>query len=50
MKYWKDDIKIFFSKSVSNKTRKKLMSFANSIAKEIDSVNIYETKKVENSN
>jgi hypothetical protein len=50
MRYWKDDIKVFFSKSVSNKTRKKLMSFTKTLAKDIDSLNIYETKKVEQSN
>jgi hypothetical protein len=50
MKYWKDDIRIFFSKSVSKKTRKDLMSFAKTIDKAVDSLSISEVKKVEDSN
>jgi hypothetical protein len=50
MKYWKDDIKIYFSKSVSNKVKKELMSFADEISSQVDSLNIYEVKKVEDSN
>ncbi|WP_156133079.1 hypothetical protein [Lacinutrix sp. Hel_I_90] len=50
MKYWKDDIRIFFSKSVSRKTKKKLLSFAKTITKPIDSLDINVVKKVENSN
>jgi hypothetical protein len=50
MKYWKDDIKIYFSKSVSSKVKKELMSFAEEISSQVDSLNIYEVKKVEDSN
>jgi hypothetical protein len=50
MKYWKNDIKIFFSKSVSKKTRKNLMNFTENISKNIDSLNITQTNKIEQSN
>lgn len=50
MKYWKDDIKIFFSKSVSRKTKKEFMDFAESIDKKIDSLTVFEVKRVEDSN
>ncbi|WP_191859436.1 hypothetical protein [Hanstruepera ponticola] len=50
MRYWKDDIKIYFSESVSKKTRKNLMSFATKIANEVDSLNISEVKQIESSN
>ena len=50
MKYWKDDIKIFFSKSVSKKEKKELISFAKTISSQIDSLNIYQVKRVEDSN
>lgn len=50
MKYWKDDIKIFFSKSVSKKTKKNLMKFAKTIDKAVDSLRISEVKSLEDSN
>lgn len=50
MKYWKNDIKIFFSKSVSKTTKKDLMSFAKTIAGHVDSLRIYEVKRLEDSN
>src|SRR5690606_18941210 len=50
MKYWKDDIRIFFSKSVSKKTKKDLMEFAKTIDNVIDSLRISEVKNVEDSN
>lgn len=50
MKYWKDDIKLFFSKSISKKERKELMSFVNTISSQIDSLNIHQVKHVEDSN
>jgi len=50
MRYWKDPIKIFFSESVSKKTKKDFMSFAEKIANQVDSLKISEAKKVEDSN
>lgn len=50
MKYWKNDIRIFFSKSISKNTKKELMSFAKNISSQIDSLKISEVKKVEKSN
>lgn len=50
MKYWKSDIKIYFSPSVTNKTKNNLMSFAKEISKNIDSLNIYQVKHIEESN
>ena len=50
MRYWKDDIRIFFSKSVSKKIKKELMSFGKNIASQVDSLEISEVKKVEKSN
>ncbi|MCX7549798.1 hypothetical protein OS191_02955 [Xanthomarina sp. F2636L] len=50
MKYWKDDVKIFFSKSVAKKTKNDLMKFAEEISSQVDSLNIYEVNKVEDSN
>ena len=40
MRYWKDDIKIFFDKSVPNHHANELMDFANKASKGIDSLNI----------
>lgn len=50
MRYWKDDIKVFFSKSVEKRTRNDFMSFAKSVANQVDSLNISEVKHVEDSN
>lgn len=50
MRYWKDDIRIFFSESVSKKVRKNFMSFTASIANQVDSLQISEVKSVEDSN
>jgi len=50
MKYWKDDIKIYFSDNISQKVKKELMSFAKTISSNIDSLNIYRVKKQEDAN
>ncbi|WP_418513758.1 hypothetical protein [Corallibacter sp.] len=50
MRYWKEPIKIYFSNSVSKKTKKSFMSFAETIANKVDSLSISEVKKVEESN
>ena len=50
MKYWKDDIRIFFSKDVSKRVKKELMAFTRELSKDIDSLNISQVRKVENSN
>lgn len=50
MKYWKDDIRVFFSESVSKKVKKELMSFAKEIDTKVDSLKISEVKRVEESN
>ncbi len=50
MRYWKNGIKIFFSKDISKNIRKELMSFASEISKNIDSLNISRVNKLEKSN
>jgi len=50
MKYWKDDIKIFFSESVSKKTKKEFMSLVKQIDEAVDSLRIKEVKKIKDSN
>lgn len=50
MKYWKKPIKIFFSKSVKRKTKKEFLKFTSYISKNVDSLNISEVKKIEDSN
>ncbi|TYB76394.1 hypothetical protein [Bizionia myxarmorum] len=50
MRYWKDPIKIFFSESISRKTRKDIMTLAKEISSQVDSLQISEVKKVEESN
>ncbi|OBX19690.1 MULTISPECIES: hypothetical protein [Bizionia] len=50
MRYWKDPIKVFFSESVSRKTKKDFMSLAKEISNQVDSLHISEVKKVEESN
>lgn len=50
MKYWKDDIAIFFSKSVDKKVKKQFMAYAENTLQHIDSLSIKEVKKVEDSN
>ncbi|MGR7814496.1 hypothetical protein [Lacinutrix undariae] len=50
MRYWKSPIKIFFSKSISPKTKRKFMSFAKSTVNQIDSLQVSEVKHLEDSN
>jgi hypothetical protein len=50
MKYWKNDIKIFFSRSVSKKTKKDFLSFVEQIDNVVDSLHIKEVKNIEDSN
>lgn len=50
MKYWKDPIRIFFSESVSRKTKKDFMSFAKTIDNAVDSLRISDVKNLEDSN
>ncbi|QNK78387.1 hypothetical protein H7F37_04695 [Winogradskyella sp. PAMC22761] len=45
MKYWKEDIKLFFDKSVDKDLKKELLEFAKSISSKIDSLTIYEVKE-----
>ncbi|MCB0435361.1 MAG: hypothetical protein KDD08_04785 [Mangrovimonas sp.] len=50
MKYWKDDIRIFFGDGITKRNRKNFMSFAKNIGSQIDSLNIYEVNSLEKSN
>lgn len=50
MKYWKEDIAIFFSNSVDKKVKKEFMAFAEKTLKNVDSLSIKEVKHVEDSN
>jgi len=40
MRYWKNDIKIYFDESVPSTHAKKLMKFAHKVSKDVDSLNI----------
>jgi len=50
MKYWKNDIKIFYSKSVSRKVIREVMSFTKELDKSIDSLNISKVSTKEKAN
>lgn len=50
MKIWKDEVKIYFDKSVSHHNSKKLSEFINYLDKEIDSLKITVVKDKDNSN
>lgn len=50
MKYWKEDLSIFFSKSVNKKTKKEFIKFSKEVLKHIDSISFKVVKKVEDSN
>lgn len=50
MRYWKTPLKIYFSKSIPRSAKKEFMSLAKSISKQVDSLQIYEVKKVDASN
>lgn len=50
MKYWKNDIKLFFAKSVYRKEKKSILSFVKNISTQVDSLNIYEAKNHADSN
>ncbi|WP_439152423.1 hypothetical protein [Winogradskyella sp.] len=50
MKYWKQPIKIFFSKSVSKNVKKEILRFTETIDNAVDSLSIMSVKKLEDSN
>lgn len=50
MRYWKDDIRIFFDESVPASHAKILMNFADTLSKDIDSLNISRNFDREKSN
>ena len=50
MKYWKNEIKIYFSSGISKSTQKSVMDFANKISEVVDSLKINKVKTIENSN
>lgn len=50
MKYWKDNIKIFFSDHIPKTVIKDIMNFTNEISSEVDSLTIYKVKHIEESN
>lgn len=50
MRYWKDDIKIFFSKNVNKAVKNEITAFAKFLSKNVDSLNIEFVNKVEKSN
>lgn len=50
MKYWKDDIKIFFSEGMSKSVIKAVLKFTNVIDKEVDSLKIKRVKNLQDSN
>ncbi|QXP59085.1 hypothetical protein [Olleya sp. HaHaR_3_96] len=49
-KYWKKPIKLFFGKNIPNKTKKSFLHFAKNIVNQVDSLQLYVVKKVEDSN
>lgn len=50
MKYWKGDIKLFFSKSIDKKIKKELLSFSKKLSEGIDSLRIRQVNRLEQSN
>ncbi|MAX70590.1 MAG: hypothetical protein CMC76_05735 [Flavobacteriaceae bacterium] len=50
MKYWKDEIKIYFSKSISSSMKREFMKFSHFIDQEVDSLKISKVNKLEDSN
>ncbi|WP_412561016.1 hypothetical protein [Winogradskyella sp. MIT101101] len=50
MKYWKDDIRIYFSENMSKSVIRDVMEFAQKIDEEVDSLKISKVKKIEDSN
>ena len=50
MKYWKDNIKLFFSKNIPGKTVREVMKFAETLDEITDSLNIYKVRNVQDSN
>ncbi len=50
LKYWKSEIKIYFTNSFPKKSRQSLLNFAESISNGIDSLRITEVKDIKNSN
>ena len=50
MKYWKDDIRIYFSENMSKSVIRDVMEFAQKIDEEVDSLKIIKVKKIEDSN
>ena len=50
MKYWKDDIRIYFTKSVSRKVKKALLNFTRKINKDVDSLQITTVNSIKSSN
>lgn len=45
LRIWKDDVKIYFDKTVPSKHRKELLKFTKRISSEVDSLNIYEVEE-----
>lgn len=50
MKYWKDDLKIYFSPNITKSIIKDVMKFAGKIDKEVDSLKIIKVENIEDSN
>lgn len=50
MKYWRNDIKIYFSKNITRGVKKEFESFTQFINRNVDSLNIEIVKKIERSN
>ncbi|WP_452224667.1 hypothetical protein [Lacinutrix chionoecetis] len=50
MKYWKDDISIYFAKEIPKKSKKKFLDFANNVINQVDSLKLKEVKRIEDSN
>jgi len=50
LKHWRHEIKIYFANSIDKTVKNELKSFANYLAKEVDSLNISFVKDIEKSN
>lgn len=50
IKYWKNDIQLYFDKSVNKKFKNKILFIAEKISLNVDSLTIYETKNKDQSN
>ncbi|WP_143185600.1 hypothetical protein [Winogradskyella jejuensis] len=50
MKYWKEEIKIYFTPNISKRVKKEFLRFTKTIDKNVDSLKVRNVKNIENAN